>query len=224
MASDDNPDQTGETATDKTVKELIDDATRADLERWFGLPSFQQVAEEPPKAPPEDPDVVAVRERRQKAIAAVEPWMLEAHGRRTNPPDDLIKFKPSIELRIDPEVTLLDQSMIDRQATIAEPREVEIPEQLVDDLKDCAPQAILRDLHRPELYFDKTFDMIDPAAEQRLDAVSIVDELMATRFAIAPDWTSPFHEGREILRELRADRLRSWAHALPHFPNRRVTE
>lgn len=218
MSSDDN-DQ-----TDKTVKELIDDATRADLERWFGLPSFQQVAEEPPKAPPEDPDVVAVRERRQKAIAAVEPWMLEAHRRRTDPPDDLIKFKPSLELRIDPEVTLLDQSMIDRQATIAEPREVEIPEQLVDDLKDCTPQAILRDLHRPEMYFDKTFDVIDPAAEQRLDAVSIVDELMATRFAIRPDWTSPFREGRELLRELRADRLRSWAHALPHFPNRRVTE
>jgi hypothetical protein len=208
---------------DKTVKEMIDAATRAELERWFGLPSFQEVAERPEPVA-EDPEVVAVRERRAKAIAAVEPWMLEAHRRRTDPPEDLIQFKATLEVRIDPDVTLFDQGMLERQSTIADPREVEIPEQLVDDLKECTPQAILRDLHRPEMYFDKTFEIVDPAAEQRLDAVSLVDELMSTRFAIKPDWTSPFHEGREILRELRADRLRSWADALPHFPNRRVTE
>ena len=207
---------------DKTVKELLDAATRAELEKWFGLPSFQEVAEE--KAPAEDPEIAAVRERRQKALAAVEPWMLEGHRRRTEPPPDLLRFQEAISLRIDPSVALLDQSMIDRQATIAEPREVEIPDALVDDLKDCAPQAILRDLHRPELEFEKLFEVVDFAAEQRLDIVAVIAELMTTKFTIRPQHASLFDEGMAILRELRTDRLRSWAHVLPTLPNRRVTE
>ena len=207
---------------DKTVKELIDAATRAELDRWFGLPSFQQVEEKAP--PPEDPEIVLVRERRQKAIEAVDPAMLAAHTRRTTPPDDLLQFRAVIEPRIDPSVALFDHSMVDKQLTIAEPREVEIPEQLRDDLKDCTPQSILRDLHRPELDFDKTFEVVDPIAESRVDIVALVDELMTTRFSIRPEHTSLFREGREILRELRADRLRSWAHVLPNLPNRRVTE
>src|SRR5687768_12485819 len=107
---------------DKKVKELIDAATRAELEKWFGLPSFDQLEEQQKEAPPEeDPDVVARREAREKAIAAVDPAMLEAHRRRTDPPDDLIQFKPTIELRIDPSVALLDVAMIDKQSSIAEP-------------------------------------------------------------------------------------------------------
>ena len=208
---------------DKTVKELIDAATRAELDKWFGLPSFQQV-EDKKAAEPEDPEMVAVRERRQKAIEAVDPAMLEAHRRRTEPADDLMKFKASIEPRVDPSVALLDHTMIDKQLTIAEPREVEIPEPLLDDLKNCTPQAILRDLHRPELDFEKTFEIVDPIAEDRIDIVAVVDELMTTRFAIQPKSTSLFSEGREILRELRDDRMRSWAHVLPSLPNRRVTE
>ena len=207
--------------TDKTVKEMIDAATRAELEKWFGLPSFQQVEEKPP--PEEDPDIVAIRERRQKAIEAVDPAMLEAHRRRTEPPDDLMTFKPVIELRVNPDVALLDHTMIDKQITIAEPREVEIPEQLVDDLKECAPQAILRDLHRPESDFDKTFEIQDVAAEQRLDIVAVVAELMRTRFVIKPEYASLFAEGRHLLRELRAERLRRRdAEELAKLPNRRV--
>src|SRR5689334_7444755 len=114
---------------DKTVKELIDAATRAELERWFGLPSFTQVEEERAAAPAEDPDIVAVRERREKAIAAVDPAMVEWHRRRTDAPEDLIKFKPTIEVRVDPDVALLDHAMIER-GSIAEPREVEIPDAL----------------------------------------------------------------------------------------------
>lgn len=208
---------------DKTVKELIDAATRAELEKWFGLPSFQQVDEQKAAEPEEDPDIVAVRERRQKAIEAVDPAMLEAHRRRTEPRDDLLTFKMELELRVNPDVAMLDQWMIDKQATIAEPREVEIPEQLVDDLKDCAPQAILRDLHRPEADFQKTFEVQDIAAEQRLDIVAVVSEYMSMRYAIRPDHISPFTEGRELLRELRAERMRKRdAAELAKLPNRRV--
>jgi hypothetical protein len=114
MATDDETDE-------KTVKELIDAATRAELERWFGLPSFTQVEEaQKAAAPDEDPDVIAVRERRQKAIDAVDPAMLEAHRKRIEPPEWLLKERPVIELKINPEVTMLDQSMIDRGSSIAD--------------------------------------------------------------------------------------------------------
>jgi hypothetical protein len=218
MSTDDESDE-------KTVKELIDAATRAELERWFGLPSFTQVAEEKAASPDEDPDVIAVRERRQKAIEAIDPAMLEAHRKRIEPPDWLVKERPTIELKIREDVTLLDHSMIDRGSSIADPREVEISEELRDDLRDCTPQALLRDLHRPELDFDKTFEIIDHAAEGRIDAVSIVNEVMTATYKVTPEVsTSIFHEGREILRELRTLRLAPWSvERLAALPNRRVT-
>ena len=210
---------------DKTVRELIDAATRAELERWFGLPSFTQVAEAKAAEPEEDPDVTAVRERRQKAIEAIDPAMVERHRKRIEPPDWLVKERPTIELKIRPDITMLDQSMIERGSSIAEPREVEISEELRDDLKDCTPQALLRDLHRPELDFDKTFEIIDHAAEGRVDAVSIVNEVMTATYKVtAVITTNLFHEGREILHELRTLRLAPWSvEQLAALPNRRVT-
>ncbi|HTL32991.1 MAG TPA: hypothetical protein VL326_07695 [Kofleriaceae bacterium] len=215
MASDDNTD-------DKTVKQLIDEATKADLERWFGLPSFQQVDEEPDKFPVEDPDIAAVRERREKAIAAVDPAMVERHRRRFESPETLIQFKPNIELRVDPDVALLDTRMIDRGASIADPREVEIPDQLRDDLNECTPQAILRDLHRPETDFEKVFEVVDFNAENRIDVVGIVREMMSTKFNARAAHANVFREGREILLDLRAARRQSWTDVLPSLPNRRV--
>jgi hypothetical protein len=219
MATDDETDE-------KTVKELIDAATRAELERWFGLPSFTQVEEQKAAAPDEDPDVAAVRERRQKAIEAVDPAMLEAHRKRTEPPEWLLRERETIQLKVNPAVTLLDYSMIDRGSSIADPREVEISEELRDDLHDCTPQALLRDLHRPELDFDKTFEVVDYAAENHVDAVGIVKEVMRTAYKVntVVQTTSIFIEGREILRELRTLRLEPWSvERLAALPNRRVS-
>ena len=209
---------------DKTVKEMIDAATRAELERWFGLPSFQQVEEDKAKAPAEDPDVVAVRERRQKAIEAVDPAMLEAHRRRMEAPESMIQFKPELEVRVDPSVALLDHSMIERGASIADPREVEISEDLRDDLRDCTPQALLRDLHRPEMDFEKTLELVDFAAENRVDVVGIVNEVMTATYKLSGVPTNIFREAREILSELRTTRLAPWTlDQLAILPNRRVT-
>ncbi|MEJ7603499.1 MAG: hypothetical protein WKG01_36775 [Kofleriaceae bacterium] len=156
MATDDHD------KLDPKVKDFIDAATRAELERWFGLPSYE-VAGQKAEPSPEDPEMVAVRERREKAIAAVDPVLLEAlRARFEDGPASLIQFKESIKLRIDETVPLFDYAMVERQASIADPREVEISEELRDDLKDCTPQALLRDLHRID--FDKTFEIVDMAA------------------------------------------------------------
>src|SRR5437016_5850880 len=111
---------------DRRVKDLIDAGARAELEKWFGLPSFEQLADQGvPPAPPEDPEVVALRKRRADAVAAVDPAFLEAHRRRTEPPPDLLKFTATIEPRGDERTTLIDLAMIDRQHSIAEPRQYE---------------------------------------------------------------------------------------------------
>jgi hypothetical protein len=210
-------------APDQTVKQMLDTKTLADLERWFGLPSFQELAEKKEEAPT-DPELVAAREQRAKAIAAVDPAILETHRRRLEAAESLLQFQARIEVRIDPAMARIDYAHIEQKQAIAEPREVEIPERLRDDLTDCTPQAILRDLHRPELYFDKVFEMVDMAAEQRLDIVAAVDEAMRASWRLPPFGGSIASEGRAILAELRAERMRSIAEHLPNLPNRRVTE
>ena len=74
---------------DKKVKDLIDEATRAELERWFKLPSFEQLSEQEPEVKPaaaaKEAERLAIRKRYTDAIAAVDPAMLEAHHRRTAP-------------------------------------------------------------------------------------------------------------------------------------------
>jgi hypothetical protein len=208
---------------DKKVKDLIDASTRAELDRWFNLPSFEQLADRgvKPEPPPEDSEVAAVRKRRAEAIAAVDPALVEAHRRRTDPRDDLIKFRALIDVRIDPTIALLDLTMIERQHSVAEPREVELPQELQDDLRDCTPQALLRDLHRPEVDFEKLFEIVDMSAEQRFDIVAAVAQAMATRWTLPPLGPSPFYEARALILELRDDRHRPWTEI--KMPNRRVT-
>jgi len=208
---------------EQTVKQLLDAKTRAELERWFGLPSFQELAERG-EPPPKDPDLEAARAQRAKAIAAVDPALVEAHRRRVESGDTLIRFQAVIDVRIDPSVTLVDFAQIERHQSIAEPREVEISDQLRDDLTECTPQAILRDLHRPELYFDKLFEIVDMAAEQRFDIVAAVDDAMRTSWKLPPFGSSLAAEGRALIAEAKEERMRSIAHLLSDLPNRRVRE
>jgi hypothetical protein len=195
---------------DKTVKQLLDAGTRADLERWFGLPSFEQLADQGKviEAAPDDPEMVAAQKRRDDALASVDPVLVDEIHRRAEAPD-LIKPRPAIRVVIDPSIARLDLSMIERQYSHLEPREVEIPPQLEDDLRNCTPQALLRDLHRPETTFDKVFEVVDMSAEQRLDGATAAAEVMAMRhhIEIGP---SPFREAYALLLEVRAQRRQPW--------------
>ncbi len=220
MAPPDSNDPDDDRKAKDVLDGELDPATAADLARWFGLPSYDELEERGarPDVPVEDPEVVAVRERRAQAIAHVDPALLEAHRRRTEPPDDLLTFAVDIDIHVDPSIARLDMVMVDR--AIAEPREVEISEQLRDDLHDCTPQAILRDLHRPEIDFDKLFEIVDVAAEQRLDIVAEVEAAMRTRWQLDPAELegSPVADARAVIDDLRAERRQSWAELLAANP------
>jgi hypothetical protein len=211
---------------DKRVKDLLDQATQADLERWFGLPSFEQLAEQQAPAPAgEDPEVAAVREQRAKAIAAVDPQLLASILHRIEErPEQLLELEQLIDVHVDPSIAQFDEAMAANIATFAEPREVEISDELKDDLKECTPQALLRDLHRPELDFEKTFEVIDAAAGQRIDVVAEVAAAMRTNWRLPPLSASPLVESRRALDEARADRNKPWPAAVIGMPNRTVQE
>lgn len=209
---------------DQTVKELIDSATRADLERWFGLPSYEALAEQGvhPEPPAEDPKFAERRKRQDTALAAVDPALVEAHRRRTDGLADTIKPPPELAVRVDPGIVQLDTAMIAQRSAIAEPRDFVRPPDLEDDLRDCTPQALLRDLHRPELYFDKEFQRVDLMEAYRIDIARDIDEVMATSTRLPPPPTPLFDEGYALLQELRAERKQPWINI--EMPRRRVTE
>lgn len=215
------------TDDNRKVKDLLDPQARADLERWFALPSFDQLAEEQQQATPpeEDPDVVAVRERRARAIAEIDPQLLATHLARIAACESCNVFAFTLSSRV-AEIGVVGRGLLERQLQIGEPREVEIPPELEDDLKECTPQAILRDLHRVEEDFEKTFEVHDLDAEHRFDIVAEVRTAMATRHTVAASQLgpSPFHETRALLAELRAERRRPWPTLLAtaNLPNRRV--
>ncbi|MBA2541867.1 MAG: hypothetical protein H0V17_19640 [Deltaproteobacteria bacterium] len=207
---------------DRKAKDVLeselDPAARADLERWFGLPSFDELAARgiSQTVENEDPQYAEVRERQARALAAVDPVLLAELARRSEPRDDLIIFQPNLEVTIDPSIARIDLAMI--ESSIADPREVEISEALRDDLRDCTPQAILRDLHRPEIDFEKTFEIIDMAAAQTLDIVAEVRSAMRTSWALPPLDGTPLVEARAVMAQLIRDRRRPWGPLLAEQP------
>jgi hypothetical protein len=213
---------------DKTVKELIDASTRAELEKWFGLPSFQQVAEEQAAAAQEpsalEEERAAKRARRDAAIAAVDPGLLEAHRRRIEQLKSLKLFTPDIEVHVDPAIVMFDQVMIDKAHTIAEPRDYERPGDLPDDLQECTPQALLRDLHRPDLSFAKQFEIVDAAAEGRVDRRGIIAEALAFRRESLRRPESRVREARAMIIQGRKDRRRPVVELTGQLRNRRVKD
>ena len=212
---------------DKRVKDMLDPSQLADLERWFGLPSFQQLADEGKQAAvsADDAEMLEVRKRRDAAMAAVDPALLaRILDRFDHDPEEVIEFRALIDVRVREDVGLFDEKMVDKGFSIAEPREVEISEDLRDDLKECTPQALLRDLHRPETDFEKTFEIVDAAAEQRFDIVAEVAQAMRTSWTLPRLDIAPLAEVTKMIADARVDRYKSWAHALPGLPNRKVTE
>lgn len=210
--------------TDKKVKDLLDPATRADLERWFNLPSFEQLGDRgvQPAPPPEDPEREQIRKRQAEALAAVDPALLEAHRHRVEGEARMLKPLPPLRTHVDPSIAQVNLSQIDRQHTIAEPRDFERPSQIEDDLHECAPQALLRDLHRPDQTFHKVFEIVDPIAEQRIDATAAVSEVMSTSWRVRSFVTLAHDEGRAVYADLRATRRQPWGEL--QLPNRPVTE
>lgn len=234
MAPDDappspKPDPKVKELLGRPLEDVVDEITAAELQKWFGLPSFAQLQERgvPVPQPEEDPDIVAVRERRAQAMAAVDPTLLDAiHHRTQVSPETLIKFEAKIDVHVNPAISRVDMDMVDRRMLSQEPRMVERPPDIEDELRDSTPQALLRDLHRVEVEFDKTFEVVDMAAEQTLDVVAEVAEAMRTNWKLPPLDETPSQVLQRLLGEAREEIRLPWTEipSRMNLPNRRVTE
>lgn len=216
---------------DRKAKDVIDAATQHDLERWFGLPSFTQLAEEgkQPQEPTSgmDPETKAVIERRDKALANVDRAFLEAvYARHDVKAEDIIVFEKTIDVHVSETFGAVDEALVQRAGGIAEPREYELSDQLKDDMKECTPQAMLRDLHRPEKYFDKQLEYPDPAeiGTERIDAIEVIKTAMTTRWNMPKPEEPALAEAERQWAAVRNERRRSWLDYLPALRNRRVRE
>lgn len=214
---------------DRKVKNVLDAATQADLARWFGLPSFAEVEEEAAKAtevaPNMDPAVAEAIERRNKALDAVDKDLLETiYTRHDVDPKSLFVFEQTIEIKIDEKFGAIDEELVSRASSIAEPREVELPDALIDALKECTPQALLRDLHRAERYFDKTWEVVDALEEARVDSSKEARTAMTTQWKMPPREEPAFYASRRVWQEIKAERRRPWVELLPRLSSRRVSE
>jgi hypothetical protein len=210
---------------DTKVKDLLDAATRADLERWFALPSFEQLADQgivPTPPPAEDPEFAERRKRQDEALAAVDPVWLEAHRLRVESMVAMVTPLPPLALRVDPGIARFDHAMIQHAASVAEPRDVERPDDLQDAMAERTPQALLRDLHRPEQDFYKAFEQVDVIADYRVDVAATITEAMTPSQAVPQCATTPLQDARALLLELRAERRQPWINI--EMPLRRVTE
>jgi hypothetical protein len=213
MAPDDEPrDPTvKDRLADHSLDEVIDEATQRELARWFGLPSFEQLADkgQRPMSADDDPEIIANRERKQKAMAAVDPALLEAIRQRTQLGHTLITFEATLDVRVDPSVAKVDLGMIERLGALADPHERELPDDLQDDMRERAPQALLRDLHRPETDFQLAFEITE-VVDQRLDIVAEVATAMTTRWQLPPVGRSPASEARALWADVRRIRAQPW--------------
>ncbi|HSD90168.1 MAG TPA: hypothetical protein VLB44_21705 [Kofleriaceae bacterium] len=217
------------TDDDRKAKDFIDAATQRDLERWFGLPSFTQLQDEGKtvEAPTAamDPEMAAVIARRDKALAAVDPALLEdIIGRHDIEPEDVLLFDAQLEVHVDAKFGVVDEVLLARAAAIADPREYELSDELKDDMRECTPQALLRDLHRSERDFDKAFEIVDAMEEARVDVVGEVKTAMTTTWRMPRPEAPPLDESKRIWQDVKARRQVPWTDYLRSLPNRKTRE
>ena len=214
MATDDD---------DKRVKDMLGEASMADLARWFGLPSYTELEEKGKVAelPPDDPYKEA-RERRDKALSAVEPWFLAAIHQRYEHAWTLLMFEQTIDVKVRLDIAVIDELLAAGRAA-ADPREIQRPEDIADQMEEATPQALLRDLHRVESSFDKQYEVLgDDAPRLFTDDAA---KMMKANLKLMLD-ARPGADLRVFMGDVLDERKRPWAE-LPkrnRMANRRIQE
>jgi hypothetical protein len=206
----------------------VDAVTAAELARWFGLPSVTEVLErgdvavaaEPSDADPDgridvsglahnDPERRAEQARRAAdALAAVDLGIIDrivAFASR-----EVRHFHLKLALHVEREIARFDASMAKR-GLAAEPREAEISPEIADAITECTPQALLRDLHRPDTEFEKSLEVSEDAARLIVDGQRVVREALADRRQPPPPVWGDRHQASAEIARIRAERRAPWS-------------
>lgn len=216
MATDDDKELRAKDLVSKPraeIEQVVDAATLAELMSWFNRPNALDAPAPAAEESFEDREMREMRERRDAAAAHADPWLLAYIQRHeTTPPP--FKQLPPIELKVDDSITLRlvrdELSRIERADPTEEERPYGVPRDIAELVeRHNAPQAILRDLFRPETQFDRRL-------ESPFDELPTMDPLAAAKAAMAEHltvpWTAPPMDTLdEITRELRDILRQPWA-------------
>lgn len=144
-----------------TEGEYLDNDQIAQIVHWFGLPSIDPVADA--KVPDRDEgkgEAARTLRRRAEVSEHVEPAMIARMERHVGDGDAIMRVQPEPKRPWErPHLSVVDESLVPPPFDENEQREIYIPDQLARDLRIRTPQAALRDLHRPETYFDIRYQL-----------------------------------------------------------------
>lgn len=189
------------------LEEQLDPRTLAELASWFVRPSRVEVEEaiesrgrfarndqlDPIAALGMSMGVLdieestAQKEAREAAMAAVEPRMVDLLERHERTPERLVKPRPDVKFHVDDTVvprwirSLLETDE-DGGPRVAEARVLQRSpdiDALLDN--DNAPQAVLRDLHRPEETFDRRLEPAFPPPPPEEDMTFAIRDALRWR-------------------------------------------
>jgi hypothetical protein len=169
------------------LEEKLAPETIAQLAAWFGLPSFQQLEEERAgQAVVESEHDVERRELREKIDAAVDHALLARIESWRGAGDAMFDELVPPELHIADDIRASDSGFADRLGVLGEGRTMEPPRWIEEELSDNTPQAVLRDLYRPETTFAKYLETGDPEP----GFVSILADIrtaVTARYTVRPE-------------------------------------
>jgi hypothetical protein len=192
------------------LEDKLDPATIAQLAAWFDLPSFAEL-EERRKA--EEPQLDEFDQRRkelhERIAEAADGGFLAKVERWRTAGDPLIRLPPPMEIQIGGDIRCNVTDVTDGMGSIAEPREREMPYWMEDDLNETTPQAILRDLHRPELDFNLYFEQMEhqPTLSEMREVVTAT---LGMPLRIRPDLRPASESVRDALADLRHWKAARW--------------
>lgn len=207
---------------DTEVQALLDPSTAAELAKWFGLPSFSELAERgeaPADVTGESSTFDEQDKAREAAMAAAQPAFLE-HIERWYQKCERLKHDDATAERMYERfahvTTVIEQFA--HRLVLQSPVDRERPYAIDDALHICTPQALLRDLFRPADSFTKYFE-IDPTREPVFEHKPKMASLFHT--PLAKSFTTVLVELRESLAQIREMHASNWAEL--DLPNRKNT-
>lgn len=182
---------------------------------------------EPPRALPLTPQQEERKqlvERRERALAAADPAFM-AHFEQHEATAD--RLKSALPARGEALLRVIDRPLalfdldVWRLREVAEARELEPSDEIRDAMLECAPQAFLRDLHRPvQMFGDVELRRVPSptSAAALMRARNAVNKAFAERPAKAGRVALASSEAAAGFGELREVLARPWADSRPVKP------
>lgn len=199
---DDNEPRAGAVIRGQADPEELDPALVEQLAAWFGSP-----AEEDANLSRQERAQIAFTKERKRihehVAASTDPGFLAKLEFWTQDADNNIRLPEPPRMLLEMPITKFDLEVWGLPTV--ELRQVERPAEITDSLQENVPQALLRDLHRPEIEFGKHLYEQDIGVDiAGAGVMREIHELAVTKYRVRiQEEVTAFKHGRRELDEMR---------------------